>query len=104
MLLNESALGRKVVIIRDIDNPMIKIGDTGVIVSIFGTKPQSVGVDFGRDVDGHNCGGCCERRQGWYLFGECDYELVDNVEANENELCDYDSADFNAFMSLMGVK
>lgn len=104
MLLNEPALGRKIVITRDIDNSGIKIGDIGIIVSIFGTKPQSIGVDFGRDIHGHDCDGECEYGYGWYLFGGRGYELVDNVEANENELCDYDSADFNAFMSLMGVK
>ena len=54
-----------------------KVGDEGVVCDL---KPYlGVGVNFGRDIGGHNCNGTCPPRYGQFLCSE-HLELVRGLE------------------------
>lgn len=58
-----------------VDNPdnneCLHIGDTGTAVYIDTYKGEyGIGVDWGRDIEGHSCNSCCEYGNGWNV--DCD--------------------------------
>jgi 8-oxo-dGTP pyrophosphatase MutT (NUDIX family) len=48
----------------------ISLGMTGKVVHIHPNGAPSIGVDFGTDVNGHDCSGKCARGNGWYVMSE----------------------------------
>lgn len=58
-----------------VDNPdnneFLHAGDTGTAVYIDTYKGEYfIGVDWGRDIEGHSCNACCEYGNGWNV--DCD--------------------------------
>ena len=78
-----------------IDNPdensYLNAGDEGVVVYIdaFAIDPI-YRIDWGRDIDGHNCGGYCVERHGWNMWRR-EFELV---EPASTQNFDFDDALF----------
>lgn len=53
--------------IRGTGNPNITHTDIGTVCEILGAI--NYGVDWGRDINGHDCGGHCPRDYGWRVSG-----------------------------------
>lgn len=62
-------------------NHELKIGDVGIIVDINGGLPP-IGVDWGRNVNGHDCIGRAIYGNGWYV-GKTDIELAETRDTED---------------------
>ena len=65
-------IGNKV---KTLKNSWCKTGLLGTIVSING--PHTVGVDFGKNVNGHDLNHYCEYGNGWWLNHD-DFKVVND--------------------------
>lgn len=61
------------------ENSYLRIGDTGTVCQIY---YNSIGVEWDRMIDGHNCNGSCLRGYGWYVK---DFEIRPEIEIDIEE-------------------
>lgn len=69
-------------------------GDIGTVVGYSDMRENWVRVDWGRDVNGHDCGGDCKSGNGW----NCIESWLMLVQEKEFEPCTLDE-----LMELMGA-
>lgn len=67
------SVGDKVVCIESngVNNSNIHVGDVGIVcdATFSGVFAGIYGVDWGHDVDGHDCMGTCAFGNGWNVYG-----------------------------------
>lgn len=66
------SVGDQVVLIKSngVNNSNIHVGDVGIVCNVLsGTLNGVYGVDWGHDVDGHDCEGTCDFGNGWNVYG-----------------------------------
>lgn len=76
--MSELKLGDRVEYIGDECQNMIKVGDKGTIVSV---DDNFVGVDFDRNIYGHDCKGCGRYEHCWYVS----FKYLKKIEETKEE-------------------
>ena len=61
-------------------------GDIGIVVGYNDLRKNWVRVDWGKDVNGHDCGGACKSNNGW----NCIESFLMLVQEKEFEPCTFD--------------
>ena len=77
----------------------ICIGDEGTVcdISLFG-ETVSVGVDFDKEIGGHNCMGSARNLHGWWLRGS-DIQLIEDYLESDEPLSEcFSTTDLSDFL------
>lgn len=92
-------VGDRVVLLVDHpdNNNYLVAGCTGTVCKVFTSIPDTFGVDWDDDIEGHSCDGTCNDRHGWNVdVGDIERLVV-------RDITDEDLADMPDVRSLFSV-
>ena len=76
------------------DNETLIAGYLGTVCRMLSSKP--IGVRWDEDIDGHDCGGCCECGYGWFVG----INEIEHYQECDDKLYTFDDQELNALLGI----